>query len=149
MTPKSQKGQVSKVANSSKVAGQQCVANKEPTLNINPPSENNVVNVQLNYDINQALDLESWDSDFHAISLHRFIEHLVSDIKNIKESLIRMCKYILGKFINGDKANDVKDLEGIGKAAWKFLSFLYKAYWDSLYMNKSKILFRNMSQIKV
>lgn len=59
MTPKSQNGQVSKAANNSKVAGQQYVANKEPVLNINLPSGNNVINVQLNYDINQALDLES------------------------------------------------------------------------------------------
>jgi len=36
ITPKSQDGQFSKMANSSKVAGQQCVANKKPVLNINP-----------------------------------------------------------------------------------------------------------------
>ena len=64
MTPKSQNGQFSKTANSSKVAGQQRVANKKPVLNINSPSENNVVNVQLNYDINQALNPKSWDGNF-------------------------------------------------------------------------------------
>jgi len=64
ITPKSQNGQVSKTANSSKVTGQQHVANEEPVLNINLPLENNVVNVQLNYDINQALDLESWNGNF-------------------------------------------------------------------------------------
>jgi len=42
--------------------------------------------------------------------------HLVSDIKNIKDSLIRMRKYILGKAIEGNKANSIKDLKGIGKA---------------------------------
>ena len=119
---------VSKTADSSKVTGQQHVANEEPALNINPPSGNNVVNVQLNYDINQALDPESWNGDFQAISLHRSMEHLVSDVKNIKESLTRMYKYILGKSINGDKANNVKDLEGIGKVAWKFILSLYEAH---------------------
>jgi len=45
------------------------------------------------------------------------MEHLASDIKNIKDSLIRICKYILGKSIEGDKANSVKDLEDVGKVA--------------------------------
>ena len=74
-------------------------------------------NIQLNYDINQALDPGSWDSNFQAISLHESIEHLVSDNKNIKDSLVRMCKYILGKSIEDDKANSVKDLKSIGKVA--------------------------------
>ena len=39
-----------------------------------------------------------------------------------------MCKYILGKSIESDKANSIKDLEGIGKAAWKFILFLYKVH---------------------
>ena len=43
------------------------------------------------------------------------MEHLVSDIKNIKDSLYRMCKYIMGKSINKGNANNVKDLKGIGK----------------------------------
>jgi len=86
-----------------------------------------VVNVQLSYNINQALDLESWDSDFHTISLHGSMEHLVFDIKIIKDSLSRMYKYILGKSINENKANEVQDLESIGKAAWEFLSAIYKS----------------------
>jgi len=45
------------------------------------------------------------------------MEYLASDVKNIKDSLIRMCKYILGKAIEGNKANSIKDLEGIDKAA--------------------------------
>ena len=38
-----------------------------------------------------------------------------------------MQKYILNKSIVGDKANDVKDLEGIGKAAWEFILALYES----------------------
>jgi len=89
--------------------------NKVPALNQSVGS--NKINIQLNYNINQALDPESWDGDFYAIFLHRFMEHLALDVKNIKNSLTRMQKYILGKSINEDKANNIKDLEGIGKTA--------------------------------
>jgi len=44
------------------------------------------------------------------------MEHLGSDIKNIKELLFRMEKYILGKDIDSSKANNIKDFEGLGKA---------------------------------
>jgi len=71
--------------------------------------------VQLLYDINQALDPESWNGNFHTISLHSSLKHFISDIKSIKESFKRMQKYILNKSIVGDKANDVKDLKCIGK----------------------------------
>ena len=70
----------------------------------------------LNYDSNQALDPESWDGNFHAVSLHGSIEHLASDTLNIKELLLRMRKYITGKSIDSTKANNVKDLMGMGKA---------------------------------
>jgi len=93
-----------------------------PTLN------NNVFNVQLQYNINQTLDPESWNSNFWAILLHGSIEHLASDIKNIKESLGRMQKYILSKAIESDKANNIKDLEDVGKVAWGFIFSLYEAY---------------------
>jgi len=84
-----------------------------------------VFNVQLNYDIDQALDPESWDSKFCAVSLHGSMEHLVSDIKNIKDSLCRMGKYIQGKSIIKENPNGIKDLEGIGKVVWDFLSAIY------------------------
>ena len=71
-------------------------------------------NIQLNYNINQALDSKSWDDEFHAVSLHRSIEHLVSNIKNIKEFLQRIGKYIKAKSVNAD-LNNIKDLDSIGK----------------------------------
>ena len=86
----------------------------QPALN-QPPSES-VFNTHLNYDPNQALDPESWDGNFHAVSLHGSMEHLASDALNIKESLIRMKKYISGKSIDSAKASEVKDLRGMGKA---------------------------------
>jgi len=56
-----------------------------------------------------------WNGKFRAISLHGSMEHLSSDIKNIKELLSKIEKYILGKGIDGSKANNIKDFEGLGK----------------------------------
>lgn len=89
------------------------------------------------------MDKDSWDSEFRAISLYRSMEHLASDIKNIKDSLHRMQKYILGKVINGDRANNIKDLEGIGKAVWEFIIALYKSHWDGLLVNVTNKIFKN------
>ena len=79
----------------------------------------------MNYNVNQALDQDLWNGKFRAISLHRLMKHLDSDIKNIKKLLFRMEKYILGKYIDSSKANDIKDLEGLDKIAWEFISALY------------------------
>jgi len=51
------------------------------------------------------------------VSLHRSMEYLASNIKNIKELLQRMQRYILGKTINGSKANNIKDLKEVGRVA--------------------------------
>jgi len=98
-----------------------------------------VVNIQLNYDSDQALDPESWDGNFRAVSLHESIEHLASDALNIKESLLRMRKYISDKSINGDKAHEVEDLKGMGKAMWGFISTIYESHWDSLFCYKTRV----------
>ena len=71
------------------------------------------------------------------------MEYLAPNIKNIKESLHRMQKYILGKLINGDKANNVKDLESIKKVAWESITALYKSHWDSLLVDGTNRFFRN------
>ena len=82
------------------------------------------------------------------VSLHGLIEYLVSDIHNIKESLTRIQKYILDKSIKSDQANDIKDLEDIGKVTWEFISTIYKAQWDGLFMDDNKITFRNKVKSK-
>ena len=76
------------------------------------------------------------------------MEHLASDMQNIKESLIRMQRYILGESIEIDKANEIKDLEGIGKAIWEFISIIYKAHWNNLFMDNNKTTFRNKVKSK-
>ena len=129
-----------------------CVINEFPMRTLpqafQPTTTNNVFNIQLNYDIDQALDPESWDGEFRAVSLHGSMEHLVSDVKNIKESLRRMGNYIKDKSVNSNP-NDVKDLDGMGKAVWEFLSTVYDAHWDGLYVDDSKMLFRNKVKSKL
>ena len=143
-TPKSQGSQASKVADfPSNIRKQHSQNDASALKNINVANNNNVFNIQLNYDIDQALDQESWDGNFRAISLHRSMKHLASDIKNIKESLGRMQRYILGKAIEGNKANDIKDLKGVGKATWGFILALYKSHWDNLMVDSTNISFRN------
>ena len=87
----------------------------------------NMYNVQIPYDMNQTVDLESWNSKFNSISLYGSIKHLATNIINIKESLHCIEKYILNKKIKQGKANIIVDLRGIGKAAWSFISSIYEA----------------------
>ena len=94
------------------------------------------------------MDLDSWDGNFHVVSLHRSIEHLASDAKNFKESLSRMKKYILDKSIKNNKANDIKNFKGISKAMWEFISTIYKSYWDNLFVDNNKSIFRNKIKSK-
>jgi len=53
-----------------------------------------------------------------------------------------MAKYIKNKKIDINKSNKIKNLQGIGKAAWKFISTLYKASWDSLVTDVNNNTFR-------
>jgi len=85
-------------------------------------------NVQLNYNPNQVLDPDSWDGNFCAVSLHSLIEHLASNVLNIKEFLSRMWKYILCKSIKSDKANNVENFKDMGKAMWEFISTIYELH---------------------
>ena len=124
------RNQVSMVANHTNNIKKQHIPIKGLALNFFCSSNENMFNVQLPYDINQALDPKSWDSNFHAISLHGSIEHLISDIKHIKKSLRRIQKYILNESIEDNKTNNVKDLEGVREVAWGFISALYEFYWD-------------------
>ena len=71
------------------------------------------------------------------------MKHLDSDIKNIKKLLFRMEKYILGKCIDSSKANDIKDLEGLGKIAWEFISALYTSQQNNLMVDSTNRSFRN------
>ena len=115
-TPKSQNNKVSETTDTTYNLRQQHVNSNTPALNTFADS-NNMFNMQLQYNINQALNSEFWDGNFHTILLHGSMEYLASDMKNIKKSLRRMQKFIFNKTIEGDKANDIKDLKGVSKAA--------------------------------
>ena len=140
-TPKSQVGQTSQAASVNPSSSQQYVSNEDTPSNQNTGS--NVFNVHLNYDPNIALDPDSWDGNFHAVSLHSSMEHLALDVLNIKESLSRMHKYILGKSIKNSGANDVEDFKGMGKAMWEFISTIYDSHWDSFVVDDNNMTFRN------
>ena len=133
--------QTSQTASVNPSSSQQHVSNENTPLNQNTGS--NMFNVHLNYDPNIALDPDSWDGNFHAVSLHGSMKHLASDTLNIKESLSRMRKYILGKSIENSGANDVKDFKGMGKAMWKFISAIYDSHWDSFLVDNNNMTFRN------
>ena len=75
------------------------------------------------------------------------MEYLASNIKNIKDSLCRMGKYIQGKSIDSNP-NNIKDLESVGKAVWEFLSSIYDLHWDRLYVDKANTIFRNKVKSK-
>ena len=79
-------------------------------------NENMFINTQLPYDPNASTNPEIWNGGFHPISLHSSIEHIMSDAKNIKDSLKFMAKYITSKQIEPSKANNVMDFVGIEDA---------------------------------
>jgi len=87
-----QKDQVSKVNDHINNTSQQHVSNEVPISSTT--SSNNMFDIQLSYDVNQALDPKEWDGDFHTTLLHRAMEHLASNVKNIKDSLQRMGIYL-------------------------------------------------------
>ena len=135
-----QKDQVSMTTDTTSNTMHQYVSNMDWASE--PTPDNNMFNINLNYDIDQTLDLEEWDGKFHATLLHGVMKHVALDIKNIKDSLQRMGKYIRGKAINNNP-NNCKNLEGVGKALWEFLSSIYKSRWDSLYADSSNNTFRS------
>jgi len=100
------------------------------------PHEENVINIQLLYDPQAPTEPELWSRSFHPISLHGSIEHFASDSKNIKVSLNFLAKYIKNKQVNGSKANDLDDFDGMGDAIWNFISSVYEAKWNSLYTDQ-------------
>ena len=53
-----------------------------------------------------------------------------------------MATYIKNKKIEMSKSNNIKDFEGIGKVAWKLISFIYETRWDFLVADNHKNTFR-------
>ena len=59
-----------------------------------------------------------------------------------------MTIYICNKKIENSKLNEVKNLKGIGKAAWNFISAIYESGWDLLITDNNNISFRNKVLVK-
>jgi len=100
------------------------ISTQEPTAQNN---ESTFINIPLPYDPNVPTDPKIWGGSFHPISLHSSIEHIVSDVKNIKDFLKFMTKYISNKQVDSAKANELDDFKGIGEVVWNFISSVYDA----------------------
>jgi len=116
-------------------------------------NDNNIINIQLPYDLNSSTEPDLWSSSFHPISLHRSIKQIVLDTKSIKDLLNFIARYIANKKVNSSKANELLDFDGIGDFIWNFISSVYQANWDSLYTDnktstlRTKISFKFSSRI--
>ena len=119
----------------SKVADQQntmrTIGNNNKASTTHGTHEESVINIQLSYDPQAPTKPDLWSGSFHPISLHRSIEYFTSDLKNIKDSLNFMAKYISNKQVNSSKANELNNFDSMGNAIWNFISLVYKAKWDS------------------
>ena len=104
---------------------QQYVSNMN-TYMTSTHGDDTVINVHLPYNPNVPMEPELWNGSFHLISLHGSMEYLVSDTKNIKDSLSFIAKYIRNKQINSVKSNELEDFKGIGEVIWSFISLVYQ-----------------------
>ena len=105
--------------------------------------EDDIINVQLPYDPHAPTEPELWSGSFHPISLYGSIEHFASDAKNIKVMLNFLAKYIQGKQVDNNKANDLADFDGMGDTIWSFISSVYGSKWDSLFTDHKTNTLRN------
>ena len=110
-----------------------------PTCDIH---KDDIINVQLPYDPHAPTEPELWSGSFHPISLHGSIEHFASDAKNIKVTLNFLAKYLQGKQVDGNKANDLVDFDGMGDAIWNFVSSVYGSKWDMLFTDHKTNMLR-------
>jgi len=89
--------------------------------------DDNIINIQLPYDPNSPTEPELWSSNFHLISLHRFIKQITLNTKSIKNLLNFMAKYISNKRVNFRNTNELSDFDGIRNSIWNFISSMYQA----------------------
>ena len=75
-----------------------------------------VINIQVLYNLNQPMEPECWDRIFQPISLHGLLEHLPSDVKNIKKLMLCIAKYIENEKININKSNNVPKLKRVDES---------------------------------
>jgi len=135
-----------------KATNQQDTSRPQDTNNEATPShvqhKDDVINIQLPYDPQAPTEPKLWSGSFHPISLHGSIEHFASDSKNIKVTLNFLAKYIQGKQVNGGKANNLSDFDGMGDAIWNLISLIYVVKWDALYTDQKMNTLRSKISAK-
>ena len=126
----------------------QCILINSLALNFSSSSssshidDDNVINIQLLYDLNRPIKPKLWHGNFYPISLYKSLEHLISDAKNIKKSMACIAIYIKNKKIEAFKSNNIKDFKDISKVAWKLISSIYESKWNLLIADNHKNNFR-------
>ena len=94
--------------------------------------------VLINYEINTPTEAEAnaWDGKVHTISIFGYMEFLEIDSKNIFTFLLWIADYIRARKVKKGKISDVTKLQEFGKAAWNFISSIYKAEWNIISINR-------------
>jgi len=68
------------------------------------------------------------------------MEHIPSDIENIKVSLTGASDYIINKSVDRGQVNNFDNLKDVSKVVWDLISTIYKARWDVLYIKDNIFL---------
>ena len=142
--------QISRAADHENRTCLQCSSANALALKSTPTQcvDDDVINIQLPYDINAFTEPELWDGSFHPISLHRSLEHLASDTENIKDSLNFVTKYISNKQIDPKKSNNIQDFKGMGEVVWNLISLVYQLNWNSFIADKNSYTLRQKISVK-
>ena len=78
----------------------QIKANMSHVPRLHKIDNNDVINIQLPYDLNSPTKPDLWSSSFHPISLHGSIKQITSDSKSIRDSLNFIARYIITRRSN-------------------------------------------------
>ena len=79
------------------------------------------------YNINEPTELNAWNSKAHPIFIFGSIEFLEIDSKNMFTFLLYMADYIRSRKVKKGLINNILELKCFSKAAWNFISSIYKA----------------------
>jgi len=83
--------------------------------------------VPLPYNVNQLVEPNVWNGEVYPVSIFSTMEFLEIDSKNMFTFLLHIANYIRSNKIKKGKANNIPELKDFGKAAWCFISSIYKS----------------------
>jgi len=110
--------------------------------NTNTCSSQGFTNVPIPYEVDKPVEPNAWDGEAHSISIFGTMKFLEIDSMNITTSLLCMANFIKNRSVDCKLANSITQLKGFGQAAWKFISSIYKAGWNSLNTKDNSKMFR-------